>query len=52
MVEVAENPKTEMLVLIDEFIHDISTQAVIETTVVIDRLLDMRNLAETITVPV
>ena len=52
MVEVAENQKTELLVLIDDFIHDISAQNIIETTVVIDRLLDIRNLAETIAVPV
>jgi hypothetical protein len=34
--------ETEVLVLIDAFIHDISSQNIIETSVVIDRLLDIR----------
>jgi hypothetical protein len=51
MVELEENQKTELLILIDEFIHDISGRSIIETTTVIDRLLDVRNLAELIAVP-
>jgi hypothetical protein len=39
--------ETEVLVLIDAFIHDISSQNIIETSVVIDRLLDIRLVALT-----
>jgi hypothetical protein len=41
----------EVLVLIDAFIHDISSQNIVETSVVIDRLLDIR-LAAIATAPV
>lgn len=51
MIELEEKQKTELLVLIDGFIHDISGRSIVETTVVVDRLLDMRNIAELITVP-
>jgi hypothetical protein len=43
--------ETEVLVLIDTFIHDISSQNIIETSVVVDRLLDIR-LAAITTAPV
>jgi hypothetical protein len=43
--------ETEVLVLIDAFIHDISSQNIIETSVVVDRLLDIR-LAAISTAPV
>jgi hypothetical protein len=43
--------ETEVLVLIDTFIHDISWQNIIETSVVVDRLLDIR-LAVISTAPV
>jgi hypothetical protein len=39
--------ETEILVLIDAFIHDISSRTVIETSVVVDRLLDIRLLTIT-----
>lgn len=44
--------QTELLVAIDVFISDIAKQSIIETAVVIDHLLDIRNLAEARTVPV
>jgi hypothetical protein len=44
--------QTEVLVLIDEFINDISRQNIIETTVVIDRMLDIRSAYEKVAVPV
>lgn len=51
MIDEVEDQRTEMLVMIDEFIQDISGKTLVETVVVIDRLLDMRNYAEKITVP-
>lgn len=42
----------EVLVLIDEFIRDISKQNIVESSVVIDRLLDIRLAYEKITVPI
>lgn len=50
MIDEATN--TELLVMIDEFINDISSQTIIETSVVIDMLLDMRNLTERTIVPI
>ena len=41
-----------LLVCIDEFIADIAKQSMIDTSSVIDRLLDIRNLAEQTAVPV
>lgn len=51
MVEVLDDARTEILVMIDEFINDISGQNIIDTTFVIDRLLDIRNLSEKTIVP-
>jgi hypothetical protein len=44
--------QTALLVCIDEFISDIAKQSVIDTGSVVDRLLDIRNLAEDTVVPV
>jgi hypothetical protein len=44
--------QTALLICIDEFISDIAKQSMIDTSSVIDRLLDIRNLAEDIAVPV
>jgi hypothetical protein len=46
------DPQTELLVAIDVFISDIAKQSMIDTSSVIDRLLDIRNLAEETAVPV
>ena len=47
MVELEESLETELLILIDEFIQDISGKNLVETGVVIDRLLDMRKTVMT-----
>lgn len=52
MIDEVEDQRTEILVMIDEFIQDIAGKNLVETTLVIDRLLDMRNYAEKMTVPV
>ncbi len=44
--------QTALLIFIDEFIFDISKQSVVDTASVVDRLLDIRNLAELSVVPV
>lgn len=41
----------EAKIMIDEFINKISGQSIVETAVVIDHLLDIRNTIETIAVP-
>ena len=46
MTELLEEQRTEVLIMIDEFIQDIASKNFIETTVVIDRLLDIRNFTE------
>ena len=51
MIDEAEDQRTEILVMIDEFIQDISGKTLVETVLVIDRLLDMRNYTEKTTVP-
>lgn len=48
-METLVEQQTEVLVLIDSFIHDIAKQNIVETSVVIDRLLDIRNTVETST---
>lgn len=50
MTELLEEQRTELLVMIDEFIHDIAKKNLVETSVVIDRLLDIRNFADESTV--
>lgn len=47
MIELEETLETELLILIDEFIQDISGKNLVETGVVVDRLLDMRNAVMT-----
>lgn len=51
-MKTAEEQKIEILVLIDDFIHDISGKNLVETATVIDRLLDIRNTIETTTAPI
>lgn len=42
-METILNEQTEVLVLIDDFIHSIAKQNIVETSLVIDRLLDIRS---------
>lgn len=49
-METLTEEQTEVLVLIDSFLHDIAKQNIVETSVVIDRLLDIRNAVEPSTV--
>ena len=43
---------SEAKIMIDDFIHKISGQSIVETSVVIDHLLDIRNAIELATAPV
>jgi hypothetical protein len=47
-----EDNQIEILVLIDEFIRDISKQNIVDTSTVIDRMLDIRLAYERTIVPV
>lgn len=47
-----EEQNLELKVMIDDFINRISGQSVVETVVVIDYLLDVRNIVEGKAVPV
>lgn len=49
---MTEQEVSEAMLMIDEFIHKISGQSIVETSVVIDHLLDIRNSIQTTTVPV
>jgi hypothetical protein len=44
--------QVELFVLIDEFIKDISGQNIVATSLVVDRLLDIRNNIELTIAPV
>ena len=47
---VNEETNLEIRIMIDEFIHDISKQSLIETSTVVDRLLDIRNITDIVPV--
>ena len=49
---MTEQEVPEAMLMIDEFIHKISGQSIVEVSVVIDHLLDIRNSIQSITVPV